>query len=144
MNKMSRKKEYGLMSLKYLADQEALQQASGSSVSAVFVSAKAVADATHAPFEVIARVLQVLSHRGLLKAEYGVNGGYQLAKKLNEISLFDVVEILETSPDLAKCINSAGECELEKTCSIASPVANLNKKLHQFYKSLPLDEVLYV
>lgn len=141
---MSRKTEYGLMSLKYLADQQSLVLASDAGATPVFVSAKAVADATHAPFEVIARVLQVLSNRGLLKAEYGVNGGYQLAKKLSEISLFDVVEVLETSTDLAKCINSAGECELEKTCSIATPVTQLNKRLHQFYKSLPLDEVLYV
>lgn len=144
MNKMSRKTEYGLMSLKFLADQKAFVNNLEDATPSVFLSAKAVADATHAPFEVIARVLQVLSHRGLLKAEYGVNGGYQLAKKLNEISLFDVVEILETSPDLAKCINSTGDCELEKTCSIATPISNLNKKLHHFYKSLPLDEVLYV
>ena len=140
MNKMSRKTEYGLMSLKLLSD----QQPSGSDAAPVFVSAKTVADATHAPFEVIARVLQVLSHRGILKAEYGVNGGYQLAKKLNEISLFDVVEILESSTDLAKCLGTDGSCELEKNCSIATPVTNLNKKLHQFYKSLSMDEVLNV
>lgn len=122
------------MALKFLADQK--DQA--------LVSAKAVADATHGPFEVIARVLQILSHRGILKAEYGVNGGYQLAKSLHEISVFDLVEILESSADLTKCLSAEGQCELEKNCSITTPVSNLNKKLHQFYKSLPLDEVLDV
>jgi Rrf2 family protein len=144
MNKMSRKTEYGLMSLKFLADKKAQATSLSDGSMSAFVSAKAVAEATHAPFEVIARVLQILSHRGLLKAEYGVNGGYLLAKNLNEISLFDVVEILESSADLAKCLNSEGQCELEKNCSIATPVHNLNKKLHQFYKSLSLDEVLNV
>lgn len=138
MNKMSRKTEYGLMALKFLADQKTDQK------DQVLVSAKAVADATHGPFEVIARVLQVLSHRGLLKAEYGVNGGYQLAKPLHEISVFDLVEILESSADLTKCLSSEGQCELEKNCSITTPVTNLNKKLHQFYKSISLDEVLNV
>ena len=131
MNKMSRRTEYGLMALKVFETQQ-----SG------FISAKTIADATHAPFEVTARVLQVLSHRGILHAEYGVNGGYKLAKSLDQVSVLDLIEALESSSDLAKCLGSPGECELEKNCTIAKPISQLNQKLHSFYKSVSIAEVL--
>ncbi len=131
MNKMSRKTEYGLMALKVF------EQSQGG-----FVSAKTVAETTHAPFEVTARVLQVLSHKGILQAEYGVNGGYRLAKTLDQISVLDLVESLESSSELAKCLGSPGECDMEKNCTIAKPVAKLNQKIHSFYKSVSIAEVL--
>ena len=66
MNKMNKKMEYALMALKHISLKQGAQ----------LTSAKEIADLMHIPFEVIARVLQALSSRGLLKAEYGASGGY--------------------------------------------------------------------
>jgi Rrf2 family protein len=135
MNKMSKKTEYGLMALKYLSDPNALNRT---------FSAKDLSLQTHAPFEVIARVLQALSSRGILKAEYGVEGGYQLIKDLNTISIYDLMTILENSTDLAKCLGAESECELVSNCNIISPITQLNAKVQNFYKSISIAEVLHV
>jgi Rrf2 family protein len=107
-------------------------------------SAKEVSDNMHIPFEVTARVLQALSSRGLLKAEYGVSGGYSLARPLNEVSIHDLSEMLEGHTILTKCLGTEEPCEISNTCNIISPINNLNKKVQQFYKSLTLQEVLNV
>lgn len=129
------------MALKYFFDQNSAV-AKGQSMQSI--SAKQIADATHAPYEVVARVLQALSARGILKAEYGVTGGYQLIKKLSDVSIYELMETLESSTELAKCLGTDGECDMAKTCTIVSPVTNLNRKVQEFYKSLTLDEVLHV
>ncbi len=107
-------------------------------------SAKEVAEQMNIPFEVIARVLQALSSRGLLKAEYGVSGGYSLSRPLNEISVHDLNEMLEGHVVLTKCLGANEPCEISHTCNIASPILNLNSKVTEFYKSISLQEVLHV
>lgn len=133
MNKINKKTEYALMALKYFKDHMDSQ-----------ISAKELAEKTHTPFEVIARVLQALSSRGILKAEYGVSGGYQLVKNLEEISVYDLMSILESSTELAKCLGAETECDLSAKCTIVSPITHLNSKVQSFYKSISLAEVLHV
>ena len=126
--------EYALMALRLIA-----QQPEGG-----LVSAKEVAEQVHIPFEVTARVLQALSARGLLKAEYGVGGGYTLARPLAEVSIHDLSEMLEGHTILTKCLGNEEPCEISPTCNIVSPINHLNRKVQDFYKSLSLDEVLNV
>lgn len=138
MNMMNKKLEYALMALKYFDDQrlESLQE--------VIVSAKQIAEMTHAPYEVVARVLQILSSRGILKAEYGTQGGYRLEKNLSQITMHDLIVMIEGSTELAKCLSVDKECDLSAKCTIISPVQNLNQKVQNFYKSISIAEVLNV
>ena len=137
MNKINKKTEYALMALKYFTDQAANQ------TPVILISAKELAEKTHTPFEVIARVLQALSSRGILKAEYGVSGGYQLVKNLEDISVYELMSVLENSTELAKCLGTDSECELSLKCNIISPITHLNSKVQNFYKSISLAEVLH-
>ncbi|WP_409478451.1 RrF2 family transcriptional regulator [Pseudobdellovibrio sp. HCB154] len=136
--KLNKKVEYALMALKHFSEldhQEGTVQAT--------VSAKDIAEANHSPAEVTARVLQTLSSHGILKAEYGLHGGYRLAKDLSKVSVYDLVTIVDGSTNLAKCISDK-ECDLLKNCTIVSPVENLNKKVQDFYKSISVEEVFHV
>lgn len=134
MNKMNKKMEYALMALRFI---------SGKSKGEL-TSAKEVSEQMHVSFEATARVLQALSARGLLRAEYGVGGGYVLARPLAEVSLHDLSEMLEGNTILAKCLTNDEVCETLTTCNITSPISNLNKKIQEFYKSVSLEEVLHV
>lgn len=134
MNKMSKKMEYALMALRLICRKP----------EGALTSAKEVSEQMHIPFEVTARVLQALSSRGLLKAEYGVSGGYALARSLEKISVHDLNEMLEGHMVLTKCLGHDEPCEISKTCNITAPISNLNNKVTEFYKSISLQEVLHV
>jgi Rrf2 family protein len=134
MNKMNKKMEYALMALKVMAEKPV----------GTITSAKEVSDRIHISFEATARVLQALSSRGLLKAEYGVGGGYLLAKSLTEVSVHDLSEMLEGHTMLTKCLGQDEPCEVSGTCNIINPITQLNKKVQNFYKSVTLEEVLHV
>ncbi len=134
MNKMNKKMEYALMALSLITKRPV-----GS-----LTTAKEVAEQMHISFEATARVLQALSARGLLKAEYGVGGGYVLGRPLAEVSLHDLSEMLEGHTALTKCLASDEICDVQATCNITAPITNLNKKIQEFYRSVSLAEVLHV
>lgn len=134
MNKMNKKMEYALMALQLM-----MQKPEGE-----LTSAKEVSEQMHISFEATARVLQALSARGLLRAEYGVGGGYALARPLSEVSLHDLSEMLEGHTMITKCLTNEEPCEVSSTCNITAPIVQLNKKIQDFYKSVSLQEVLHV
>src|SRR3989344_1984649 len=134
MIKMNRKMEYALMALRHMSQKSTTQ----------LTSAKEIADHMHIPFDVIARVLQVLSSKGLLKAEYGASGGYSLARPLSEVSVHDLSEMLEGHVSLTKCLSSDEPCDISSACNITNPILTLNKNVQEFYRSDPLSEVLHV
>ncbi|MNL23411.1 transcriptional repressor NsrR [compost metagenome] len=133
MNKINRKVEYALMALKYMSQK----------IPGELTSAKEVSDAFHTPFDATARVMQQMASKGgILRAEYGASGGYQITKDLAKISMHDLVEIIEGPTALVKCLHKEAPCEIQGTCNIVSPVTTLNQKLIEFYKGLSLKELL--
>lgn len=142
MIKVNKKMEYALMALKYFHDQHEKFKAEENRP--ILISAKDLAEVTHTPFDVISRVLQALSSRGILKAEYGVSGGYFLAQDLEKFSVFDLISTLDSSTDLIKCLGAEAECDLSSKCSIISPMTHLNQKVQTFYKSISVAEVFHV
>ena len=70
MLKLTKKADYGLMALKYLAEHP----------ETAALSAKDIADAYGIPAQLLAKILQQLTKSGLLKSHAGMNGGYALSK----------------------------------------------------------------
>ncbi|GIL18190.1 MAG: hypothetical protein BroJett040_19410 [Oligoflexia bacterium] len=133
MNKMNRKLEYSLMALKHMS-----QKTPGE-----LTSAKEVSESYHAPFDATARVMQMMAQKGLLRAEHGAFGGYQITKDLSKVTMHDLLNIIQGPTKIAKCMTKNEPCDLQAQCNIISPLNNLNQKLNEFYKSLSVREVLF-
>jgi Rrf2 family protein len=131
MNKVNRKIEYSLMALKHMSHK----------IPGELTTAKEVAESYHAPFDATARVMQLMASKGLLKSEHGAFGGYQITKDLSKVSMLDLLETIQGPSKITKCMNEE-KCELEKSCNIVSPIANLNQTINSFYASLNLRELL--
>lgn len=134
MNKINRKLEYALMALKYMTGK----------IPGELTSAKEVSEHFKTPFDATARVMQLMAQKGLLRAEYGAAGGYQINKDLARVSVHDLVEMIDGPTALVKCLAKTEPCEIHSTCNIISPVTQLNKKLTEFYRGLSLKELLVV
>lgn len=133
MNKVQRKIEYSLMALKHMSHKRPGE----------LTSAKEVADIFAAPFDVMARVLQVLAQKGILRAEHGAQGGYQITKDLSKVTLHDLVTFLQGPVQIAKCMHGEDACEIQSSCNIIAPIHNLNQRLNEFYRSISVQEILF-
>ena len=56
------------------------------------------------------KVTGYLKQAGLLKSVQGCNGGYQLAKRAEQISLYDVVRVIEGEIIINRCLEHDGFC----------------------------------
>lgn len=132
MNRMNRKIEYALMALKSMSQK----------IPGQLTTAKEVAETTGSPFDATARVMQQMAQKGWLRSEQGAHGGYIIVRDLNKISLFDLYEAITGPVELVKCAHEQNECEIFNTCNIQSPLLVLNRRLSEFYRQLPLSELL--
>lgn len=132
MNKMNRKVEYALMSLKHMSLKPTDE----------LTSAKEVSDTLKTPFDATARVMQVMAQRGLLRSEQGVNGGYSITGDLKATSLLQLLEMIEGPTSLVKCFQKEAQCDIQNQCNIISPIQNLNQKYQDFFAQVTLNDLL--
>jgi Rrf2 family protein len=70
------------------------------------------------PLIVLAKILQQLARKGLLKSSKGPTGGFSLRQPSDEIRLLDIVEALDGLTEYEKCASGLSECSDEMPCAM--------------------------
>lgn len=81
-------------------------------------SAMSLAQELDLPLSTVRKLLKLLAGGGLLSSSRGQQGGYALARSPRDISLAEVIEVLEGPLGLTECSLSVGLCRLEGECRI--------------------------
>ena len=122
MLQLTKRTEYGLIALVHMADREGR-----------FVSVRELCERYPLPRRLLAEVLKDLNRSDLVESQRGAQGGYALAASPDAITLAQVVEALEGAPALTSCRTLApatgGNCEVEPTCPIRSPIHVIRERL---------------
>ncbi len=133
MFKINRKIEYALIALKHMSSYPAGHLA----------SAKEICDIYQTPFDPTSRVLQLMAQHGILKAEHGVHGGYQIVKDLSTITLNHLIDIITGPIQIANCFHgNYSHCDLTASCNVISPMLNLNAKMSQLFATTTVKELI--
>jgi Rrf2 family protein len=131
MLKLTKKADYGLMALKYLAEHPETPA----------LSAKDVADAYGIPAQLLAKILQRLTKTGLLRSHAGMNGGYALARDPRQISAFEVIHAIDGPLFITSCTKGAKSCDLTSNCTIKEPLARVNETIAGVLKSISIHDL---
>ncbi len=109
-------------------------------------SARDLAEQLHLPLPVLRNILKELATHGLLDSTRGPSGGYCLARAPREITLAEVIEVIEGPVQLVRCCpTTAGErptCQLEDSCMIKGNVRGIHERLMRFLNDVTLDEIV--
>ena len=131
MLRLTKKADYGLMALKYLAEHPETPA----------LSAKDVADAYGIPAQLLAKILQRLTKTGLLRSHAGMNGGYALARDPRQISAFEVIRAIDGPLFITSCTRGTKACELTPSCTIKEPLARVNETIAGVLKSISIQDL---
>ena len=131
MLKLTKKADYGLMALKYLAEHPETPA----------LSAKDLADTYGIPAQLLAKILQHLTKSGLLRSHAGINGGYALARDARTISAFEVIRAIDGPLFITSCFKGAKSCELTPSCTIKEPLARVNDTIIGVLKSISIQDL---
>lgn len=133
MLKVNKKIEYALISLTHMNNLRPGE----------LTSAKEISNVYKTPFDMTSRVLQQMASAGLLNSEKGAHGGYQIVRDLSNVNILQLIETILGPVNVVGCLDQADcSCSIIETCNVISPMTNLNSKLHEFFKTISINELL--
>jgi Rrf2 family protein len=121
MLQVSRKFEYGLHAVTYLAMKGPER----------VVTVKELAGEIGFSQVFLAKAMQSLNKAGITRSVQGVKGGYTLARQPEEITVGDIGVAIEGEPHLMRCSGVECQCEIESTCNHKGYMFNLQKRIQQ-------------
>ena len=74
------------------------------------MDAKSISDETGVTLRFSLKILRKLVSAGIIKSYKGTQGGYEIARPLEEITLNDVIETVEGPFALSRCLRQAYDC----------------------------------
>src|SRR5438309_7152375 len=77
-----------------------------------------LATTLHLPREFLAKILKVLTARGLVRSTRGAHGGYTLARPPRDISFLEVIEAVEGPVQLNVCLDHKDRCDVSAGCTM--------------------------
>jgi Rrf2 family transcriptional regulator, iron-sulfur cluster assembly transcription factor len=94
------------------------------------------------PTPFLGKILQTLAKHKLLLSTKGPHGGFGLAKDAEEISLWEIVEVIDGVDSFCDCILGLTLCSQgEQHCSIHRNFADLREKLRDLFKTENVGEL---
>lgn len=83
-----------------------------------------------------------LKAMGLVSSTRGAHGGYTLAKPATEITLKEIVDILEGDICLVDCVKNPSACSRSDTCASRDLWTKVSDRISQTLDAITLEELV--
>ncbi|MBM4166788.1 MAG: Rrf2 family transcriptional regulator [Ignavibacteria bacterium] len=136
MLQISKKVEYGLIAIRHMALQK----------NDCCTTTKEISERYAIPYNLLAKVMQVLARRGFIIPRQGVYGGYILTKNPSDIKISDVINAIEQVPQISlmQCEAEPIEnCAVSSFCTIKSPLLKIQQTINNAFQQMSLQEILH-
>ena len=94
------------------------------------------------PAHFLAKILQQLVRKGLLRSSKGPTGGFCLRLPANEISLMQLVEALDGLTDYHKCVSGLSECNDETPCAMHASWKTLRSGIIEYLETATIADLV--
>ena len=159
MLRISKKADYAVFLLGAIARQGAYP---GGPAADTVVSAQEIARQAGLNKSVVANLLKAFAKQGLLESVRGLKGGYRLVRPPSEISLGEMLEVVEGRFTLVDCVSATGwagpsltkvtpgdgktfehghDCTLIGFCPSKNPMRLVHERISQLFRQIRLDEL---
>jgi Rrf2 family protein len=83
-----------------------------------YAMVKNIAKQEGIPSHFLAKILQQLARKGLLRSSKGPTGGFVLNRTPDEVTLMDIVQSLDGLGDYERCASGLAECNDKQPCGM--------------------------
>lgn len=110
---------------------------------AATMSASVLAQQTKLPEPTVAKVLKLLNKDNIIASIRGASGGYTLQRKVDEITLYDVLKAIEGPMALAACVEgSTDSCSYAGSCPVNGRWNMVNHAMRTALQSISLNDMI--
>ncbi|MBL8003750.1 MAG: Rrf2 family transcriptional regulator [Candidatus Kapabacteria bacterium] len=134
MIRLSKKVEYGLLALQFIANRPDEKY-----------SSKEIADFYGISFELLSKVLQQLQKLKYITSVKGVHGGYILTKDASDISVGDVIRDLSSEKkSLVECtdVHKNHDCYAFEKCTLKTPLQIIQNKINEAFNLFTIRDLV--
>jgi Rrf2 family iron-sulfur cluster assembly transcriptional regulator len=97
-----------------------------------YAMAKNIAAEEEIPAHFLAKILQQLARKGLLRSSKGPTGGFSLRVSPDDIRLLDIVEAMDGLGEYEKCANGLAECSDAMPCALHDSWKALHSRIMDY------------
>ena len=105
-------------------------------------NARELAEGSDLPVPMASKILKALAKEGLLVSQRGSKGGYRLARDPAELSVSEMVRVLEGPVALTDCAIGPSLCEHEAMCAVREPWQLISRVVEQALSNVTLADLV--
>ncbi|MDA3938884.1 MAG: Rrf2 family transcriptional regulator [Spirochaetia bacterium] len=94
------------------------------------------------PSAYLENILISLKTKGIIRTIRGPKGGYELAKDPGDITVFQIVDILEGSTDLVPCLENSNVCARNSICVTRGVWSKLQKVQEDLLNTITIKDLV--
>jgi Rrf2 family protein len=88
------------------------------------------------------QVVSPMRRAGLVVSQKGVKGGYSLSRDPEEITLWHVIQSLDSHPHLVECVDDPRTCSKTDCCVAFTVWKMLDQRLQEFWSGFNLAQLM--
>lgn len=109
------------------------------------IDAGTISERTEVPLRFALKILRKLVSGGIVKSYKGVYGGYRLIAELSEISIYDVMEIVEGEYHFSRCLSDDYSCNCSADglpCNYRQAFGEVTEMVKDYLKKQTFDKLV--
>lgn len=129
---LTREADYGIRTVRALASGKKMNIA-------------AICEKEDVPRQFAYKILKKLNHAGFVSIERGVSGGYTLKVPVGQMTLYDIVSVINEELFLNKCLEPGYQCERNpknSSCKVHAELVRIQNIMVQELKRIPLSQLV--
>ncbi|MDX9973298.1 MAG: Rrf2 family transcriptional regulator [FCB group bacterium] len=107
-----------------------------------YEGAGAIAEKIGARGNYLGKLLQAFTHEGLVISQKGLGGGFRLAKRPEDISLFDIVDPIEQVSRWQGCFMGRPKCSGDHPCAVHNRWKEVRDSYLEFLRETSVADLL--
>lgn len=132
MFRLSKTTDYGIVLMAQLADEREGDPQ----------NARELAAASDLPVPMVSKVLKALAREGLLVSQRGAKGGYCLARAPEDLTVSEMIRVLEGPVALTDCAIGPSRCEHETMCAVREPWQQISRVVERALSDVTLADLV--
>ena len=106
------------------------------------VSTRVLAEGQEVSYQLACKLMQQLHDARLVESDMGPKGGFRLSRPAGQISLRDVIEVVQGPLRINRCLLKAAACPRQKTCPVRTKIGELQGRMDEYLGSVTLAELV--
>ena len=104
-------------------------------------STRSLAQEQEVSYELACKLMQRLHDARLVSSSMGPRGGFELGREPGQISLLEVVKVIQGPVRLNRCLMSDCACPRGGSCAIRARITELQGQMEQYLSSVTLGDL---